>query len=64
MQSYAGRLKEKLEQEAGVVFEKIDSTQESEHSGWICRFQNESTIVAADKLLGKCVQLAAKELGE
>lgn len=54
--TYVSMLKEKLESEAGIRFEKVDTLR------WVSYDGNTEIVFA--RTLGQCVNNTAKELGE
>lgn len=60
MQNETAILKQKLETEASLAFQKLSNTAGT--ISWVC-FDGAS-IVAIDRTLGKCIYKAAKEVGE
>lgn len=63
MNNPTGKLKAKLEAEAGVKFLQIDKSESGDESLWLCQDESGNTI-ASHRLLGKCVDLVAQEFGE
>lgn len=61
MQTLSGKLKQKLEQDAGFQFHKLPDTNGLEK--WVA-FDEQSNAVAMDKCLGPCIMQAAKKVGE
>lgn len=59
--NFTGALKAKLEDEGGIKFIK---QAESSRTWWEAVSLDDKSIVASHRLLGECVRLAARELGE
>ena len=60
MQNPTALLQKKLMSECGLEFVKL--TDVSGTCSWVCFYG--PSVVAKDKTLGKCIRLAAKEVGE